>query len=339
MTQSTWHGKSLRLLLTPMQVPQANPAEVTKATLATDRSMIAKQLFLYPGEPSEMVVHIENLGNRAVRLEIKVEGDCPSTWYTLGMEGDELAPRQRMEAVLRFQTPPNFFEEQRSFVAGQSLNLNYNCRIYVYYTEVNTERQLVETAAFDVYVRPPSLYLNFLPQIYSEVDFIGRFLKIFEQAFEPAVQTLDVFWSYLNPLTTAEAFLPFLAYWVAWPVDHRWSEQKQRHLIRQAMEIYRWRGTKRGLRLYLHLYTDLPLDENVTEEVNKHICIEEVFGNGFVVGDTDLGIDSIIGGGRPLHFIVRLRPLAGMQIDQRLVREIIEQEKPAFCTYDLYIGE
>ncbi len=295
-------------------------------------------MLLHPGEPSEMVVQIDNLGTRTLQVNLQVEGDFPAEWCRIGgMEGHELLPEQRMEAVLYFQPPADIFEEDRSFSRNEELVLDYQSRIYVYYTSDNTDRRLFESAPFNVYVRPRSLYLNFLPDLYREVDFIGRLLKIFEQAFEPAVQALDVFWAYLDPLTTSKALLPFLAHWVAWPVDPRWSHEKQRRLIRQAMEIYRWRGTRRGLRLYLHLYTDLPLDEDIPQEADKHIRIEEIFADGFVLNSTNIGHDSIIGGVRPYHFIVTLRPDSGVQVDERLVRHIIEQEKPAFCTFELYI--
>lgn len=294
-------------------------------------------MLLHPGEPSEMVVQIDNLGTRTLQLNLQVEGDFPAEWCRIGMEGHELLPEQRMEAVLYFQPPADLLEEDRAFSRSEALVLDYQSRIYVYYTSDITDRRLFESAPFNLYVRPRSLYLNFLPDLYREVDFIGRFLKIFEQAFEPAVQTLDVFWTYLDPLTAPKALLPFLAHWVAWPLDPRWSHQKQRRLIRQAMEIYSWRGTRRGLRLYLHLYTDLPLDEDIPEETDKHISIKEIFGDGFVLNTTRIGHDSIIGGVRPYHFIVTLHPDPGVQVDERLVRHIIEQEKPAFCTYELYI--
>ncbi len=118
---------------------------------------------------------------------------------------------------------------------------------------------------------------------------------------------MDLLWAYLDPLTAPESLLPFLAHWVAWPINHRWSVEQQRHLIRSAVEIYRWRGTKRGLRLYIHLYTNLPLDDQITSETDKHISIQEISGQGLVLGDTRLGEDAMIGGGRPFHFIVRLR--------------------------------
>ena len=43
------------------------------------------------------------------------------------------------------------------------------------------------------------------------------------------------------------------------------------------------------------------------------------------------------GGGRPFHFSVILRPPSSARLDEGLVRTIIEQEKPAFCTYELAI--
>jgi phage tail-like protein len=338
MTQAR-SGHSLRLQLTPMQLSSAasTAGSALTVSMATDTAITGCNMLLHPGEPSEMLVQLENLGTRTLQLNLQVEGDFPSQWCRIGMEGYELLPGQRMEAVLYFQPPANLFEEDRVFFQGEGLVLDYQSRIYVYYTPDNTDRRLFEAAAFNLYVRPRSLYLNFVPELYREVDFIGRFLKIFEQAFEPVVQSLDVLWAYLDPLTAPKALLPFLAHWVAWPVDPRWSHQKQRRLIRQAMEIYRWRGTRRGLRLYLHLYTDLPLDEEIPQEAGKHIGIEEVFGDGFVMSTTRIGQDSIIGGGRPFHFIVTLRPDSGVQLDEGLVRHIIEQEKPAFCTYELYI--
>ncbi len=248
-----------------------------------------------------------------------------------------MAPHRQMEVLLYFLIPANFFEDSTALQLGQTLILDYHCRLYVYCTELGTGRQQLEQAVFNIYVRPRSLYQSFLPAIYSEEDFVGRFLKIFEQTFEPTVQAMDALWAYLDPLTAPEALLPFLAHWVAWPIDRRWSTNRQRLLIRQALEIYRWRGTKRGLRLYLHLYTDLPLDDHLSAETDKHICIQEVSGKGLILNDTCLGQESILGGGRPYHFMVTLRSVPGCYIDEALVRSIIEREKPAFCTYELNV--
>ena len=39
---------------------------------------------------------------------------------------------------------------------------------------------------------PHSAYMEFLPVLYREVDFIGRFMKIFEQAYQPVIDSFNV---------------------------------------------------------------------------------------------------------------------------------------------------
>jgi phage tail-like protein len=350
MTQALSHSP-LHLQLTPMRVPEAVPAEaMVRSGLATASAPAGLQLLLRPGEPSEMIVQLRNTGNHTIRCHLQPEGNFPAAWCRVGgMESQEIAPGRQLDAVLLFQIPTDFFENQQTIHPEQPLLLDYECRLLVYYTIVNHQPAPsspstltvsgsgLEQAAFKLQVRPHSLYLKFLPTLYREVDFLERFLKIFEQAFEPAVHTLNTMWAHLDPLTAPQAMLPFLAYWVAFPVDPRWSVERQRRLIRNAMELYRWRGTRRGLRLYLHLYTDLPLDDHLSHERDKHIAITELFSDGLVLADSQIGQTAMIGGGCPFHFIVRLREDHPDQIDESLVRYIIDQEKPAFCTYELYI--
>jgi phage tail-like protein len=334
----------LRVQLVPMKLPEAPLQPVGKAAEYTPIADVANTLsvvvgshvVIHPGEPSEILVKLENLESHSLHLEMSVEGNFPSHWCRIGTEGFQLPPKGEMEAVLYFQIPTNFFETSEILAAGQSLVLDYQGRLFVQATVVETGRQYCETITFNLYIRPRSLYLDFLPDLYREVDFIGRMLKIFEQTFEPAVHTLDTMWAHLNPLTAPESLLPFLAYWVGWRLHPGLSIARQRYLISRAMQLYRWRGTRRGLRFYLYLYTNLPLDEHLPE-AEKHISIQEIFGNSFILGESRLGQNSIIGGGQPYHFIVQLKPSPSHELDEPLIHQIIQQEKPAFCTYELSI--
>jgi len=330
MTQAT--SPLLNLRLSPMRVMEAVPR-------GAETYIPSRQLLLHPGEASEMLVRLENLSEQPLQLTLWIESDCPSDWYRLGMEGNDILPGQRMDAVIRFQPPEDFFENQQALQAGQQLVLDYHCRVFIDYIAQETGQRHMEYANFNLYLRPRSLYPSFLPVLYREVDLISRFLKIFEQAFEPASQAMDAMWAYLDPLSASEALLPFLAHWVAWPIDSRWDLAQQRRLVRHALEIYRWRGTRRGLRFYLHLYTDLPLDEHLSDETEKHIRIQEAYHQGFILNNARLGEDAALGGGRPYHFTVHLRPERAEQVDEALVRLILDREKPAFCTYELYIEE
>ncbi|HBE57593.1 MAG TPA: phage tail protein [Cyanobacteria bacterium UBA11149] len=336
----------LRLQLTPMQVSEIIPVPTKPgddrrysplaALNGKEERLGGCQVTLYPGEGSELLIQLENRGDRNLQFNIRIEGDFPSQWYRLNMEGREVPPRREINAVVYFEIPPDFFESDEVGKYSRPLQLDYQGKISILYSEADTGRQLNESSIFYLHIRSRSLYPKFLPEIYGEVDFIGRFLKIFEETFEPTVQALDAMWAYLDPLMTAEALLPFLAHWVGWNLNPALGLNRQRYLIRQAMEIYRWRGTRRGLRFYLHLFTDLPLDEDLPE-AEKHISIREMFTEGFVMGNTQLGANSFVGGGQPYHFTVVLRTDNMVRIDEMLVREIIEQEKPAFCTYQLQI--
>ncbi|MEM7579516.1 MAG: phage tail protein [Mastigocoleus sp.] len=344
MTQSS-SSQLLGIELTPMKIPESVPPNSSSQSASwkdvenvDDTSSLRKSLLLSPGEPSEMVVHLRNNSSCILQLGLRVQGDFPQEWCKIGMEGSEVLPNQHMEAVIYFQIPPNFFEDDTVLSPGESLKLNYVINLYAEWIESDTFKKHVEHVTFNLYIRSSSLYLNFLPATYRDVDFIGRFLKICEQSFEPSVNILDNLWAYLDPLTAPQAFLPFLSHWVAWQESVQIDQKKQRQLIKNAIQIYQWRGTRRGLRFYLHLATNLPLDEHISDEAEKHISITENFSKGLIFGEAKIGEDSVLGGELPFHFTVNLRPGEHIQIDEKLVKKVIEQEKPAFCTYELYIN-
>ena len=331
----------LKLQITPLLQLEASPTKGTELTgLATETqsNYEKKNLLIEPGRKSEIILQIQNVTDYLIQLQIQVKGDFPANCCSWNLEGNSILPRQTMLVGINFQIAQDFFENNEIKIDQAGLKIDYESIIYLHYQIEGTERQYLETIKFNLYIRDRSLYLQFLPAIYKEVDFIGRFLKIFEQTFEPSVKTLEALWAYLDPLTAPETLLPFLAHWVGWEMISNLDIFHQRRLIRNAIEIYKWRGTKKGLRFYLHLYTGLPLDEELTES-NKHISIEEMSTLGFVLGNAHLGEETVLGGGRPYHFNVRLRKDSTKQIDESLVRLIIEQEKPAWCTYELYIKE
>lgn len=311
---------------------------------------VSDGLIVYPGEPSETVLQIKNLRQKQpLQISLKVTGNFPSHWCQLGVEGQEVPAGAEMDAVLYFHIPETFFEDQQAVYPGKQLQLNYHVLVTI--TSLEPDVAIAQTE-FNLYVRPRSLYLNFLPNLYceadreqsltrpsTEIDLIGRFLKIFEQAFEPAVHSLDTMWAHLDPLTAPETMLPFLAHWVGWTIEPGWELAPQRRLIRQAMELYRWRGTRRGLRLYLHAYTGLPLDDALPNEYQKHIGITEPFGDGFILGNA-LIEKSILGSGKVYHFSVCLRfdaDYPAEQLNESILHQMIQQAKPAFSTYDLTI--
>ncbi|MDJ0679541.1 MAG: phage tail protein [Xenococcaceae cyanobacterium MO_167.B52] len=292
-----------------------------------------RPLIVSPGERSHMTLHLHNPLEETLDVELEVQGNFPEEWCNWNLEGREIDARKTMLVGIYFDVPQDWLETQPL----EAIKLNYQARVNIYLQRPNQETRELQQLNFNFYLRPHSLYLDFLPSIYREVDLISRLMKVFEQTFEPTVDAFEAMWAYLDPLTAPEALLPFLAHWVGWELLSTIPIARQRYLIRNAVSIYRWRGTKKGLRFYLHLYTSLPLDEDLPER-EKHISIEEAIGDGFILNRANLGEDTVLGGGRPYHFTVRLRSTPAIPLDETLIRQIIEAEKPTWCTYDLYLS-
>lgn len=319
-----------------------------------------EQVLLVPGKLTEVTARIKNNSQQELRVSIGIQGNFPDQWFTpvlssqttqnsdwsetwqenirlstgqslrFGTDYFHLQPRQTISINLGFTLPDNFFEDPYSLRAESSLTLSYGGEFFLHQvTEQNSTPHLIAYKTLQLYPRPDRIYQKFLPEFYQESDFLGRFLNITEQCFEPIYETAETFWSYLDPLLTPKALVPFLAHWVAWPMNPNLTLSQQRRLIRHAVEIYQWRGTARGLKLCLRLCTGL--EEN-------NIEVLEPDDVEFAMGDITLGDQPCLGGGKAYHFVVRLKPQTQEQLenlDEAAIRALVEQEKPAFCTYDL----
>ena len=363
---------SLAIQVASMRLPEAieSPGlsvKFSKRKVTEREDNYKNDLQLLPGETEEILVTVENTSSIYSRCSLELLGDYDSNWLQSKPKDlhFNIPPYEKIDKPIKFKVYSDFFENQDSLKEKTQLQLDYKVQIQVHlwyknipikfwilllntnilvgilysYTffEIPVKSRLIEYQVFNLLIRPETSYLDFLPSIFREKDAVRRFISIFEQTFDPVVQTTDVLWAYFDPLTAPSGFLPFLAKWVGWEIDKRWTVEQQRRLIRNAVTLYRWHGTKHGLRLYLHYYTDLPLDEHLEEESEKHISIEENFNDGFVVGEVNLNENPMLGSGRPYHFKVRLRTDVSHQLDEELIREIIERYKPAFSTYELSI--
>ncbi len=172
--------------------------------------------------------------------------------------------------------------------------------------------------------RTESSYLEHLPGLYRDDEFMGQFLLIFESIMKPLEGTVSHLPLYLDPMVTPESLLEWLAYWVDLALDPSWPIERRRELVKSAVELYRWRGTKRGLAEYLRIYT------GSVPEISEYI-------QGMRLDqDTKLGINTQLGSsGTGHHFTVSLEVDGENEIDINTVKSIIEAQKPAHTVYTL----
>lgn len=217
--------------------------------------------------------------------------------------------------------------------------------------------------AIDIDPNAASSLLDQLPAVFQEdrpadaasgqlgPNFLARFLLGFEHILlgvgDPDALGLDEIIAgihrYIDPgaatssdeATPAE-FLPWLAGWLALLLREDLDSQpaqrelRQRALIANASELYRRRGTKRGVIEFVQHYTTVApvIDELGTPmQVGVHSTVGE---------------DCIIDGGSPFFFrvIVRIPPARFVSESRKVAevsRAIIDQQKPAHTYYTLLV--
>lgn len=151
---------------------------------------------------------------------------------------------------------------------------------------------------------PHSRYLQYLPVIFHDGDFLGRFLQIFESIWEPLEWRLDHLHMYFDPRTAPASMVNWLGSWLGLELNERWPEERRRRLVAEGMELLRWRGTHYGLSRWIEACTGVaPVIEDDPEQ--------------------------------PFVFRVRLQIPPGQDLDKDLVIELIENHKPAHAGYVL----
>ena len=178
-------------------------------------------------------------------------------------------------------------------------------------------------------------YVKWLPSIYQRADINGRnffrdFLWIVQHLFGSVEEILDVIHQYFDPYESPEKFLPWLASWSAMVLEEDWPIEKKRRLIRKAIELYRIRGTVKGLKLFISLFTGHEPDIKENQWPFR----------GWRIGATsEIGTDSVVL--PPVNlahtFIVEM-PVSYKDVSPEAViriHEIIQMEKPANTQYYL----
>ncbi|MFT3691975.1 MAG: phage tail protein [Kofleriaceae bacterium] len=187
-------------------------------------------------------------------------------------------------------------------------------------------------------------YLEHLPAIYRRSDAVGRNLVrdmcfIFEHMFDSVDTNLTDGWRFYDPHVAPPEFLQWLSHWTAFSVDLDWPEEQKRALVKRAVDLYRIRGTKRGLTLFLKLFTGHEPDIQENTWPFKGFRVE---GEGSEVG-ARIALDSVVLPPVDLaHCFVVTMPIKFEDVTPELViriHQIIQLEKPAHTHYYLQFTE
>lgn len=175
--------------------------------------------------------------------------------------------------------------------------------------------------------------MDHLPGIMQTEDhraggLLKRYLWIILHMWTDFQALLSQLPDYFNPYRTPQAFLPWLAAGVGVELEPHWPLEKQRALVAKAAELYKWRGTRRGLISMIRVLTGIEVD------IEEHRC---PFASFVLDSNNTLGIQTILQGALRLEhcFTVRLPDVPEKYPDTTLakIQDIIRTEKPAHTQY------
>ncbi len=157
---------------------------------------------------------------------------------------------------------------------------------------------------------------TFLPALYQEDAFAQSFTAGLDTVLAPIFSSLDNLESYLDPGLAPEDFLDWLGGWVGLVVDETWPLERRRAFVLRAHELYRVRGTAKGLAANVELFT------------GGQVEIEEPGGTSWSVTT-----GSALPGSAGFSFLVRVRVDNPATVDEPLLNALVAAAKPAHLTH------
>jgi phage tail-like protein len=92
-----------------------------------------------------------------------------------------------------------------------------------------------------------------LPALFQDDVVSQQLCASLDESLAPIIATLDGLSAYLDPSTTPEDMLEWLAAWVGLALEPGQSIDRQRELVIAGVDLLAWRGTPRGVREAVHV--------------------------------------------------------------------------------------
>ena len=161
---------------------------------------------------------------------------------------------------------------------------------------------------------------GYLPAVYQEDEFAQRFTSGLDDVMAPIFSVIDNFEAYLDPRLAPPDFLDWLATWMGLVADETWPVERRRAFVSSASELYRIRGTPRGLASHVRIFTG--------GEV-------QILERGATSWSATSG--SSLPGSRGFDFVVRVVVQDPSTLDAARLDALVAAAKPAHLTHKVEI--
>lgn len=178
---------------------------------------------------------------------------------------------------------------------------------------------------------PKSSWLEYLPEIYQQdpesKSFLERYLGIFQSLFLDMEDHIDRISQHFDPDVAEGDFLNWLAGWVSIDDGYIWTGEKLKYLIKNAISMYRIRGTRKAISDIIELYTG-----EKPYIVERH-QIEDYLGEAKIA---EL-LNSLYGDNPYVFTVIVNEECIASTKEYKALRKIVDNCKPAHTEANLVV--
>ena len=161
----------------------------------------------------------------------------------------------------------------------------------------------------------------YLPALYQEDEFAQRLMSALDEVLAPIFSSIDNFDAYLDPVLTPPDFLDWLATWMGLIADETWPVERRRAFVASATELYRMRGTAKGLAAHVQIFTGGEV------EIVEH--------GGSAWSPTN---GAALPGSSGFDIVVRVQTADPSTVDATKVDALVAAAKPAHLTHRVEVA-
>lgn len=191
---------------------------------------------------------------------------------------------------------------------------------------------------------PRLSYLTYLPGVYARPDpdkdpsgavFLERYLALFEEQFTRFESYYESVSRQLNPEASDPDWLAFLSAWLGLVLDPSWPIERRRQVVREAVGLYKRRGTVEGIRRFVEIFTGRRPE--LVEGFQRRAAKSLVVGRSGTVGCSTLGGDPCDYNKDAYRFklFVYLEDGSDQETAGPSMQSLVESIKPAHTEFQL----
>jgi phage tail-like protein len=166
----------------------------------------------------------------------------------------------------------------------------------------------------------PHPLVDTLPSMLREDSFAGSLCASFDDLLAPVLLTLDTFANYLDPTTTPDDMIPWLAQWLGLGVDLNVEQARQRYELQIAGKLNAARGTLSSITTELENALGMPIE--VTESGGARWSRSP---GGPLPGEPQETLSVVV------------HPSAGQEVDLDRLDALIRSVKPAHVRHSVSV--